>query len=415
MSHKNQYSVTDETRSRLVVAYKSGASVKDISAEYGVSNSCILRSLHKGKIKVKRPKREYVSKFSHKDILSLNEKGEPVSVISGIIGCSAWIVYNVLKRNGLTPNDPRGAKTKYVKNEIVADYLSGIRKRDICLKYSISISRLIEVLKEKGQSIRKEFRQDKGIEIKRLHSEGKNTKEISGILGITPTQAQHYLSENGIKTNKFYYRVKGSVDDNYFNVIDDEKKAYFLGLLFADGNITSGKKNQIRIALKEQDGYLLRELKSEIKSDCAVARRVFPKNPNWESQISVQFSSKQMKEDLVRYGCTPRKSKTLLFPELPQYYMWHFIRGYFDGDGCICVYTDKWECRRTTVSFSGSVLFNRRLREILIGYGIKCGVREITDTFSNLTISAKNFYVFRDLLYNEATIFMKRKRDKFYE
>ena len=42
---------------------------------------------------------------------------------------------------------------------------------------------------------------------------------------------------------------------------------------------------------------------------------------------------------LNSYGCTPRKSLTLKFPDIKIFkskdLIRHFIRGYFDGDGCI--------------------------------------------------------------------------------
>ena len=44
-----------------------------------------------------------------------------------------------------------------------------------------------------------------------------------------------------------------------------------------------------------------------------------------------------MYEDLIRLGVTPRKSLTLKFPKIPIKLVNHFIRGYFDGDGCVRV------------------------------------------------------------------------------
>lgn len=52
-----------------------------------------------------------------------------------------------------------------------------------------------------------------------------------------------------------------------------------------------------------------------------------------------EIVNKHLWEVLYNYGCTPRKSTTLQFPELSIFQspdlIRHFIRGYFDGDGCI--------------------------------------------------------------------------------
>ena len=40
-------------------------------------------------------------------------------------------------------------------------------------------------------------------------------------------------------------------------------------------------------------------------------------------------------QDLLDKGLTPRKSKTLKFPEMPEEFQEHFIRGFFDGDGSV--------------------------------------------------------------------------------
>lgn len=57
------------------------------------------------------------------------------------------------------------------------------------------------------------------------------------------------------------------LNSRYFAQIDGEKKAYFLGLLYADGHIdhTVSKRNfTISINLNEEDGYLIEQFAEEI-------------------------------------------------------------------------------------------------------------------------------------------------------
>jgi len=57
------------------------------------------------------------------------------------------------------------------------------------------------------------------------------------------------------------------------------------------------------------------------------------------TRCRVCFSSKHLWKTLNSYGCTPRKSLTLKFPNKNIFknenLIYDFIRGYFDGDGWI--------------------------------------------------------------------------------
>jgi hypothetical protein len=62
------------------------------------------------------------------------------------------------------------------------------------------------------------------------------------------------------------------------------------------------------------------------------------------------FCSKQMYQDLERLGGTPRKSRTIGFPQVPDQFLPHFVRGVIDGDGTLA-----WNGDRPIVQiYSGS-------------------------------------------------------------
>lgn len=61
-------------------------------------------------------------------------------------------------------------------------------------------------------------------------------------------------------------------------------------------------------------------------------------NSNNKDKSTVNFSSLSLCKDLTKLGAKRNKSLTLEFPSdeiVPKKYKHHFIRGYFDGDGCI--------------------------------------------------------------------------------
>jgi mobile intron protein len=116
---------------------------------------------------------------------------------------------------------------------------------------------------------------------------------------------------------------------DHFENIDTEEKAYWLGFLYADGYI-SYKENKIELALAEKDYEHVAKFKKFIGLDNRICYKAAVK------AYRFSFRSDKMKNDLIKQGCTPRKSLTLVFPseeQVPRYLIKHFMRGYFDGDG----------------------------------------------------------------------------------
>src|SRR3989338_7407870 len=76
---------------------------------------------------------------------------------------------------------------------------------------------------------------------------------------------------------------------------------------------------------------------------------------------------------------SPRKSLTLQMPTIPQKYIGHFVRGYFDGDGCVyskkLQFADRKNQRLVLLSvFScGTLSFLEALLELLKTRGVRGG------------------------------------------
>ena len=124
-------------------------------------------------------------------------------------------------------------------------------------------------------------------------------------------------------------RNRGKFNHNYFESIDSERKSYWLGFLMADGVVSDRAKRgalQLHVHLGTKDRDHLQKFHIDIESKNKIA--------NCSSSIRSFHSSDKMCEDLIRHGCTPRKSLTLKYPTtVPIELTGHFVRGYFDGDG----------------------------------------------------------------------------------
>jgi hypothetical protein len=207
-------------------------------------------------------------------------------------------------------------------------------------------------------------------------------------------------------------------NEMYFQNIDTEKKSYFLGLFAADGcNYINGNRTRCFISLKEEDKDILNVLNYEIFPNND--RKLIYKKSYGSSKPQYKFETfnKQISNDLISYGITPKKSQTLnfRFDRIPENLMNHFIRGYFDGDGCISSYQIKNQTRKKyRISILSTKLFLENIVKYLppaITHSIK-----FRDGIYELTISGNNqVKLFCDFIYKNSTTHLNRKHDRYIE
>lgn len=145
--------------------------------------------------------------------------------------------------------------------------------------------------------------------------------------------------------------------------------AYILGFFVADGYMVKTNRNTHFISFQITDRNLLYAIRDQLNSNHAV--RVIQKNIKWKPCYKIQFGSKVMFADLTALGMTQGKSKTVQVPNIPERYVSHFIRGYFDGDGSVhfgeYFARDRGKKRVTFMSTftSGSSRFLEQIRIVL--------------------------------------------------
>lgn len=194
-------------------------------------------------------------------------------------------------------------------------------------------------------------------------------------------------------------------------VIDTQEKAYLLGLFYSDGNV-GNNQSQCRLELSLNDRDLVFHLKE-----------VFPFfyiHYDRGTKIELGNYSKTLKDDLIANGCLPRKSfenrNNLHIPNISEELIPHFIRGYFDGDGGCTLNTQKSKVQKRVYIYSASLSLINEIEDFMKSKGI---------IFNNIIQSGKNIPVYKstpstksysnyyNFLYNNATIFMQRKKEVF--
>lgn len=188
---------------------------------------------------------------------------------------------------------------------------------------------------------------------------GSRRKDILKKWGISSRHYNEIILKfgGGVKKQYNWYRF----NEDYFEKIDTEDKAYFLGFIVADGSV-SKNKNVIKIIQKETD--ILYEFKKYVNSDAPV----FTSKTNNVSSISI--SSSKTKNDLEKLGIFPNKTMIVKYPDIPENLQNHFMRGVFDGDGCISLRADKRDnSKRGQLNLcSGSYDFIKEYYDRLVEY-----------------------------------------------
>lgn len=124
---------------------------------------------------------------------------------------------------------------------------------------------------------------------------------------------------------------KYDVNELFFENIDTKEKAYFLGLMMSDGSVSD---RSIIISLQEKDRSILEKFKKTIEYTGPLALQV-SKNIDHQSTSILRIYSRELVKSLSTLGCGKGKTYTLRFPNIKEEFYSHFIRGFFDGDGCI--------------------------------------------------------------------------------
>lgn len=145
---------------------------------------------------------------------------------------------------------------------------------------------------------------------------------------------------------------------NLFSPIEDEVSAYLLGFVLADGHVT---KSGVEIQLSDKDSDFLSGISNLIfEEDKTTHKSTYLKATKKTYNLRrLWINSPKMAKDLENMGYLGAKSFTLQFPSvLPDDLVHHFIRGYFDGDGCIsCKTNPNDSAKRYQITIVSSQVF----------------------------------------------------------
>lgn len=250
----------------------------------------------------------------------------------------------------------------------------------------------------------------------------RSIKEIARYLNRTENSVHLKASRNGLKKSPY------NCDYSFFKTIDSEEKAYWLGFIAADGWITVNELSNagvVGIDLQYGDlGHLKKFNKSicgNYKIDILDKSCAISTHPDRIHKICrIRIFSIDMVNDLYKFGITNDKTYNFHIPNIPENLMKHFVRGYFDGDGCVRTKARKLASGQIVehplCDFSSvDIDFLEELRQYIYDklgicsyiYAEKSGCHRLCIHKNEHTVAFLNY------LYNDAQIYLDRKYEKY--
>lgn len=335
------------------------------------------------------------------------------------------------------------------------------------------------VLVEKVLNKSSEQKSNKDSEIIQLYNDGNSSRTIASITGVSNTQVRRILTKNNVsfrstrtdesiekeivekyidgqsaesiardynfysgasvirilKRCDLYIRNISEakriydINHNFLNEITTENQAYFLGFMYADGNVH--KENDfIKIAVHERDVDVLKKIIGLLFINCEpkISSEIkFVEIENEDGSTSKKetvykyftCTSFQLKEDLIRHGCVTNKTFKLELPlkHIKKELFHHFLRGLYDGDGSIA-FCKSGNNEKIVSDLTG---FKPLLLEIKEYYEKELNLTSYLYPKKNpdvaqLQISAQADVVkILKYLYKDSTIYLNRKYKKHLE
>lgn len=249
---------------------------------------------------------------------------------------------------------------------------------------------------------------EKEIEFLLTNYEKMSYKNIGKELKRSQSSVENKAHKIGVKQNKKYH-----FNSEFFKPPLNERSAYWIGFIAADGFVSEDGK-ELSIELIKSDDMHLKKFNKDLRGNIPVFYKT--KKPRYikgkytgESEIcKIRVYNKLLVSDLNFLGIFPRKSLSIKFQNLKNDLLtWSYIRGFFDGDGTL--YYDKRSNQlRCKVSCSSP-----DFREEFQVFVNKLGIKTYEDD-GGVGITGKECTrMFLSNIYDNATIYLDRKYKKY--
>lgn len=298
-------------------------------------------------------------------------------------------------------------------------YESGLTHTKIGEIMGFSGIKVGRVLKEQGVQARTNgdyiilFNREQEDKIIQKYNNGDSMVEIAKEYGCSKKAISNVLKRRNInrRTPSEAYRTY-TINDYYFDEIDNQDKAYMLGFFYADGCNCSKydiHHYDVGMTLHIDDKYILDEMCRRMGMDRYAS--IIINSTNKKPYARMDIMNKHMVYRLDELGVVPNKTRKTKFPFwMKEELHSHFVRGLLDGDGCIPKCLDR-------VSFCGSRQLMCDLAEVIeknLGFRPSVGDYKQSKGISYIQVcGTQKRLALLDWIYNDADMKLIRKYDLY--
>ena len=254
-------------------------------------------------------------------------------------------------------------------------------------------------------------------EIIDYYLEGHSIKDTLNIFHIGEKRFRNILKNNGLRTRtaKESHPLKFNYNFHFFTN-PSEELFYFLGFMGADGTIAN-KSNQVCLEIQDSDSEVLEKLKDAMELERPIKHYTTARGYD---NAKLYIEDKRLKDKLQEYNLIPNKTYNDCFSipdNIPSQFFKDYLRGYFDGDGCI---KQTGPYHYLTFQIDGSLKVMRQLADGILKYtGVQVGFssdQKRRVRLHRITAYSKKAKKIFDYMYQKQdSIYLERKYQRYLQ
>ena len=237
---------------------------------------------------------------------------------------------------------------------------------------------------------------DKHRRIISMYQDGSTTKEIADKFGMTQRGVTYVLNKYNVRLIERRRTNGRRINVNFFKRWTSEM-AYVLGFVYTDGNVSGNT-----LSISQKDRSILEKINDVMDSDFPIRERTI-------NVYSIDISRKVIVDDLRKLGVVEGKTHIMTFPDVPDEYLPHFIRGVVDGDGWIQERGYVMNVTNASESFSYSLLKTFQQRNL------NARISKQNNAYRVFVSGKQDVINLADWIYADCgDLYLPRKRERFY-
>lgn len=246
------------------------------------------------------------------------------------------------------------------RKRVMQLYCRGKAYREICKLTDISTYMVLKIINAHINTRNANWvvteRQEKLV--LKMYNAGYTGTKISTYFSVDEDVIYRILTRNKVEMRPPTSYRKYDLNEDFFEEINTENKAYWLGFVTADGAI--GNERTLLTRLSDVDRGHLVKFQESLGSN-------YPYYYNKETNVSgFSVNSKKLTNDLRKLGVVENKTfKTVFLKHDDPDMVRHFIRGYYDGDGSIST-SSKIGNKYANISICGNKNFLLQMQSFMI-------------------------------------------------